>query len=131
MKRGMALILALLMLLGLTACGGKKEPAIDLSGKLALLPGKQETPPQQDTPAVKPEIPGKPSDQPDSPELPDEPEPGPTLDSYFDPTDHPHEGFDLTVFDGIYRAKLPQGRMKRPGCRSPATMILLCWNITA
>ena len=38
-----------------------------------------------------------------------DPEPSQGLDAYDNPSDHPHEGKDLTAFDGMYRAQLPQG----------------------
>ena len=53
----------------------------------------------------------KPEEETKQPEpvAPIDPEPSQGLDAYENPCDHLHEGKDLTVFDGIYRAKLPQG----------------------
>ena len=112
MKKIIALFLALTMLLSLAACG-KQEQSIDLSGKLDKLPTKQEQTEKPETPAVtEPEKPGKENNKTEKPEEPEiivDPEPSQGLDAYDNPSDHPHEGFDLTVFDGIYRANLPQG----------------------
>ena len=112
MKKSIALFLALTMLLSLAACG-KQEQSIDLSGKLDKLPTKQEQTETPETPAVtEPEKPGKETNKTEKPEEPEiivDPEPSQGLDAYDNPSDHPHEGFDLTVFDGIYRANLPQG----------------------
>lgn len=38
-----------------------------------------------------------------------EPGNGPDLGSYDNPCDHPHEGTDLTAYNGTYRAMLPRG----------------------
>jgi len=112
MKKSIALFLALTMLLSLAACG-KQEQSMDLSGKLDKLPTKQEQTEMPETPAVtEPEKPGKENNKTEKPEEPEiivDPEPSQGLDAYDNPSDHPHEGFDLTVFDGIYRANLPQG----------------------
>ena len=112
MKKFVALFLALTVLLSLAACG-KQEQSIDLSGKLDKLPTKQEQTEKPETPAVtEPEKPGKENNKTEKPEEPEiivDPEPSQGLDAYDNPSDHPHEGFDLTVFDGIYRANLPQG----------------------
>ena len=51
MRKIIALLLALIMLLSLAACG-KQEQSIDLSGKLDKLPTKQEEPEIPDSPAV-------------------------------------------------------------------------------
>ena len=108
MKKFVALFLALTVLLSLAACG-KQEHGIDLSGKLDKLPTKQEETETPETPAVtEPEKPEK-TEKPEEPEIIVDPEPSQGLDAYDNPSDHPHEGFDLTVFDGIYRANLPQG----------------------
>ena len=115
MKEIIALILALTMLLTLGACG-KQEQSIDLSGKLDKLPTKQETLEKQETPAVaeqkKPDKDSQKTEKPEEqekPELITDPEPTQRLAAYDNPSDHPHEGKDLTVFDGIYKAQLPQG----------------------
>ena len=112
MKKSIALFLVLTMLLSLAACG-KQEQSIDLSCKLDKLPTKQEQIEMPETPAVtEPEKPGKENNKTEKPEEPEsivDPEPSQGLDAYDNPSDHPHEGFDLTVFDGIYRANLPQG----------------------
>ena len=112
MKKSIALFLVLTMLLSLAACG-KQDQSIDLSGKLDKLPTKQEQTEMPETPAVtEPEKPGKENNKTEKPEEPEiivDPEPSQGLDAYDNPSDHPHEGFDLTVFDGIYRANLPQG----------------------
>lgn len=111
MRKIIALLLALTMLLSLAACG-KQEQSIDLSGKLDKLPTQPE---KQETPAVtEPEAVKKPDkteepEEPEEPEIPVDPEPSQGLAAYDNPPDHPHEGKDLTVFDGIYRAQLPQG----------------------
>jgi hypothetical protein len=38
-----------------------------------------------------------------------DPEPSQGLDAYEFPADHPHEGKDLTVFDGTYHSEYPHG----------------------
>ena len=112
MKKSIALFLALTMLLSLAACG-KQEQSMDLSGKLDKLPTKQEQTEMPETPAVmEPEKPGKENNKTEKPEEPEiivDPEPSQGLDAYDNPSDHPHEGKDLTAFDGMYRAQLPQG----------------------
>ena len=79
MRKVLALLLAGLMVFSMAACG-RKEP----------------------DPAKKP-------DQTPTIEKPADLEPSQGLDAYDNPCDHPHEGNDLTIYDGIYRAKLPQG----------------------
>ena len=108
MRKIIALFLALTMLLSLTACG-KQEQSIDLSGKLDKLPTKQEEPEIPGSPAVTESEKPEKTEKPEEPEIIVDPEPSQDLDSYDNPPDHPHEGKDLTVFDGIYRAQLPQG----------------------
>lgn len=87
-KRMLALLLAVLMVFSMAGCG--KKP-LDPTDKI----------PQIEKPVEKPE-------ESEAPEAPTDPEPSQGLDAYDDPCDHPHEGNDLTVYDGIYRAKLPQ-----------------------
>ena len=107
MKRWIVLLIAASMLLSLAACG-KQEQSIDLSGKLDKLPTKQEETETPETPAVtEPEKPEE-TEKPEEPEIIVDPEPSQGLDAYDNPSDHPHEGKDLTAFDGIYKAKLAQ-----------------------
>ena len=79
MRRAIALFLAMLLMFSMVACAGQ-------------TPEPDE---QEETPAIVEETTADP-----------EPDQGP--DAYANPCDHPHEGMDLTVFDGIYRANLPQ-----------------------
>ena len=120
MKKIITLCLALAMVLSLAACGSK-EPSISAADKLNKLPTQQEKqetpektekPEQPEAPAEKAPAQSKPNKEKPGktdktePEAPADPEPSQGLDAYDNPPDHPHEGFDLTVFDGIYRAKL-------------------------
>ncbi len=135
MKKMIALLLAFAMLLSVTACASKGSisDAADKLHKLPVLPDAPEKPEEPEKPET-PEDPEKP-EEPEDPEKPEEPEdpekdkhnkhdkdnkndqepefvdpePSQGLDAYDNPPDHPHEGFDLTVFDGVYRANLPQG----------------------
>lgn len=82
MRRILALFLALIMVFALSAC-------------------------QKDVTTTDTVQPGQPKDPPPSlPTLSTDPEPSQGLDAYDNPSDHPHEGMDLTVFDGTYRAKV-------------------------
>ena len=114
MRRITALFLALVMLLSLAACG-KKEPAISAADKLGKLPTQQEEPEKPEVPAEKEPEPEKPSKEKpnkgskEESEMLIDPESSQGLDAYDNPADHPHEGADLTVYDGIYKAKLAQG----------------------
>jgi len=123
MKKIIALCLALAMVLSLAACGSK-EPSISAADKLNKLPTQQEKqetpektekPEQPEAPAEKAPAQSKPNKEKPGktdktePEAPADPEPSQGLDAYDNPCDHPHEGTDLTVYDGIYKAKLAQG----------------------
>ena len=114
MKRILALLLSLAMVLAMTACSSISDGFQD-----ALKPGTtpEEKPtenPAVEKPEPKPETPKENEpEEPEDPEEPEEPmtdpEPSQGLDAYDNPCDHPHEGADLTAYNGIYRAKLPQG----------------------
>ena len=118
MKRMIALLLAFAMLLSMAACASKGSisDAADKLNKLPVQPAKPEEPEEPEEPS-EPEAPAEPEpekndkgdkkDENEEPEVVD-PEPSQGLDAYDNPPDHPHEGMDLTVFDGLYKAKLPQ-----------------------
>jgi len=84
MKKVLALLLAALMVFSVAGCG------------------QQEPQPEKRT-AEEVETEENVSDVPPETEVSQE------MPVYENPCDHIHEGADLTVFDGIYRAKLAQG----------------------
>lgn len=114
MRRILALLLVLSLVLTLTACD-KKDDDFSLADKVGKLPIQQETEEKAEAPEKSPTDPPKEKPKVEKEEAPGEqeeepivdPEPSQGLDAYDNPCDHPHEGMDLTVFDGIYRAKLP------------------------
>lgn len=123
MRKVIAILLALSMLLALTACGGK-ENITDLAEKAEQQLAQQEDnktgetgKPDPETSKEKPKTEKEPQkeeteeseEEPPVDEPISDPEPSQSLDTYNNPCDHPHEGADLTVWDGMYRAKLPQG----------------------
>ena len=82
MRKVLALLLAVLMVFSMAACGKKATEPENEPDKVPLIK---------------------------EPEEPVDPEPSQGLDAYDNPSDHPHEGNDLTIYDGIYRAKQPHG----------------------
>lgn len=123
-NRIVALFLAVTLILTFTACS--KKDNFDVADKIGKLPTQQEATEKSEIPAAlesetskekpKSETESPVNAEPNEPNEPDSPyepvitdEPSQGLDAYDNPCDHPHEGMDLTVFDGIYRATLPQG----------------------
>ncbi|MBP3634181.1 MAG: hypothetical protein J6J43_06380 [Oscillospiraceae bacterium] len=101
MRRVLALLLAVLMVFSMAACGKDDSSLADRANKIGEIKTQAEQ--QKETQEKEHE-----KSEGNEGEWVD-PEPSQGLAAYDDPSDHPHEGMDLTVFDGIYRAKLPQG----------------------
>lgn len=129
MRKIIALLLVLLMLMSLAACkGGENENSVNRPDETEVSVTSER--PVKEKPVKEKEVseaensgdaenntkrPGKetlnkrPSvlDKINNALENKDPEPSQGLDAYEFPADHPHEGKDLTVFDGTYRAEYP------------------------
>ena len=105
-KRMISLILAVLLTVGFAACGseeieGQSSPVKENTSAVSKKPKAEESSQKEEPSAAQS------SAQDDTETEYTDPEPSQGLDAYAFPADHPHEGKDLTVFDGIYRAEAP------------------------
>ena len=111
MKRILAFIISLAMLLSLSACGGSDPETGKIKDQTNKKPAHQETTGDHTEPGTTADT-GTESTVPSENVGEEEPagtEPfyGPELDSYDNPCDHPYEGTDLSVYNGTYRAAVP------------------------